>query len=192
MVERQRVITWLQREVSPQRLDHILGVEQTARTLAPGHHLDPTRAATAGLLHDLAKFFPPHKLLAIARAESLPLDPLLEQAPHLLHADVSAVVAQREFGVTDNAVLEAIRCHTLGSASMGPLACLIFVADAIEPTRGNGLELEKIRQVAQHNLPQAVRLTCDLMLTYLLRHRKVIHPRMLLTRNWALGQDKNG
>lgn len=187
---REKVIAWLKGQVSLQRLDHILGVEATARQLASRYHLDCQRAARAGLLHDLAKFFPPQRLLAIAREHHLPLDPVLEATPHLLHADVSAIVAQQEFAVTDPDILDGIRLHTLGAPAMGPLACVIFVADAIEPTRGNDPALEKLRQVAAHNLEQAVRMTCDHTLDYLVKHHKIIHPRMVLTRNWALQREK--
>ncbi|AIE72896.1 MULTISPECIES: bis(5'-nucleosyl)-tetraphosphatase (symmetrical) YqeK [unclassified Synechocystis] len=189
-LDRSRVIHWLQENVSPQRLDHILGVEQTAVQWAPYHGIDAGKAGQAGLLHDLAKFFPPSKLLAIAEAQELPLDPILSASPHLIHADVSAVIAAEEFGVDDPDILTAIRCHTLGAVPMDPLACLIFVADALEPTRGNSLELEKLRQVAQHNLYQAVRLTCEQTLTYLIKQHKIIHPQVILTRNWALKMAK--
>ena len=189
-LQRKQAIAWLKDQVSPQRLDHILGVEATAITLASVYHLDTQAAATAGLLHDLAKFLPPQKLLAIAKEHHLALDPVLEATPHLIHADVSAIVAQQQFKVTDPDILNGIRFHTLGSPEMGKLACVIFVADAIEPTRGLSPELEKLRQVASHNLYQAVRMTCDDTLAYLVNHHKVIHPRMILTRNWALQKEK--
>jgi predicted HD superfamily hydrolase involved in NAD metabolism len=189
-VMREQAIAWLQDNVSPQRLDHILGVEATAIALASVYELDAQAAATAGLLHDLAKFFSPQTLLAIAGEHHLPLDPVLAATPHLIHADVSAIVAQQEFNVTDPDILNAIRFHTLGSPEMDKLASVIFVADAIEPTRGADPGLEKVRQVASHNLEQAVRMTCDYTLDYLVKHRKVIHPRMILTRNWALEREK--
>ena len=189
-LQREQAIAWLKDQVSPQRLDHILGVESTAMALAAYYQLDVQAAGTAGLLHDLAKFFPPPKLLAIAKEHHLSLDPVLEATPHLIHADVSAIVAQQEFAVTDAEILAGIRFHTLGAPEMSPLACVIFVADAIEPTRGNSPSLEKLRQVATHNLYQAVRMTCDFTLDYLVNHRKIIHPRMILTRNWALHREK--
>lgn len=187
---RDKALAWLKDHVSPQRLDHILGVEATAAALAKAHGLDPQRAAMAGLLHDLAKFFPPQQLLAIAEEHQLPLDPVLAATPHLIHADVSAIVATTEFGITHPDLLEAIRCHTLGMPDMSPLASVVFVADAIEPTRGMDPSLEKLRQVAGHNLYQAVRMTCDYTLDYLVHHHKIIHPRMILTRNWALHREK--
>jgi HD superfamily phosphohydrolase YqeK len=57
-LDREKVIAWLKEEVSAERLDHILGVEAMSRELALIHGADPELAAQAGLLHDLAKFFP--------------------------------------------------------------------------------------------------------------------------------------
>lgn len=183
---RDRVLSWLADNVPPPRLRHILGVEQTAVELAQHHDLDVEKAAQAGLMHDLAKYFKPQRLLKIAREEELKLDPVLEATPHLLHADVSAVVARGEFGVYDEEVLQAIQNHTLGQPGMSLLSCAVFLADSLEPSRGNTLELEALREVSRQNLYQAVWQTCDYSLRFLLETRQLIHPRTILTRNWAL------
>jgi HD superfamily phosphodiesterase len=52
---REQVIAWLAENVPSSRLDHILRVEQMAANLAAQYHLDEEKAATAGLMHDLAK-----------------------------------------------------------------------------------------------------------------------------------------
>jgi predicted HD superfamily hydrolase involved in NAD metabolism len=189
---RDAVLAWLETQVSPHRLAHILGVEATAKALAPLHALDPEAAATAGLLHDLAKFFSPARLLALAQAEGIPLDPVLEQVPHLLHAEISAVVARQEFHVHDPVILNAIRHHTLGCPGMAPLSCLIFVADAIEPQRGDDPALLALRRTSRKNLYKAVRKTCDIVFQHLLAQHKTIHPRLIETRNWALQWEKYG
>lgn len=183
---RDRVLAWLADHVPPPRLRHILGVEQMAVELATAHSLDAEKAAQAGLMHDLAKYFKPQKLLGMALAEGLEIDSVLEANPHLLHADVSAIVAQDEFGVRDHEVLQAIRNHTLGQPGMSLLCCAVFVADTLEPSRGNTAELNEMRQVSRQNLYQAVWRTCDYSLGFLLETRQMIHPRTILTRNWAL------
>ena len=85
---RTQVLAWLADNVSSHRLQHILGVEQMCCQLARQHGINPEQAATAGLLHDLAKFFPPSQLLAMAQQEGLEIDPICQANPHLLHADV--------------------------------------------------------------------------------------------------------
>jgi HD superfamily phosphohydrolase YqeK len=71
---REAVIHWLTENVSAHRLEHILGVEKLSAELAEQHGVDRQKAAQAGLMHDLAKFFPPPRLLAIAEEDGIELD----------------------------------------------------------------------------------------------------------------------
>lgn len=183
---RSQVLDWLADNFSSHRLQHILGVERMCFELACQHRINPEKASRAGLLHDLAKIFPPPQLLAMAQQEGWEIDPVCAANPHLLHADVSAIVARDRFGVEDGEILTAIRNHTLGSPQMSPLSCIVFVADALEPNRGSTPELEAMRQVSWQNLYQSVQQTCDYSLKHLLNSSRTIHPRVLLTRNWAL------
>jgi predicted HD superfamily hydrolase involved in NAD metabolism len=183
---REQVLAWLADNVPQSRIQHILGVEQMARELAGCYHIDEKKASQAGLMHDLAKYFKPQKLLQMAREEGLELDPVDEANPHLLHAEVGAIVARDLFGVKDEEVLQAIRNHTLGRPGMSQLSCIVFLADSLELGRGSTPELEALRQKAQQSLYQAVWLTCDYSLKYLLSTHCLIHPRTIQTRNWAL------
>lgn len=183
---RDRVLFWLQKNVPAARLQHILRVERMAVELAEQHQVNRDQAAQAGLMHDLAKFFKPQRLLDIARAERLDLDPVDLANPHLLHADVGAIVARDEFAIHDAAVLEAIRNHTLGRPGMSALSCIVFLADSLEPGRGDTPELATLRQLSHQDLHHAVWQTCEDSLRYLITHSRLIHPRMILTRNWAM------
>jgi len=106
--------------------------------------------------------------------------------PHLLHADVSAIVARDQFGIKDLEVLQAIAHHTLGRPGMGALSCVVFLADSLEVGRGNAPELEVLRRISYQNLFQAVWMTCDDSIKNLLQTRRLVHPRTVLTRNWFL------
>ncbi len=183
---REKILAWLNDNVPPKRIQHILGVEQMAIELAGHYQLDTHTAAQAGLMHDLAKYFKPQRLLTLARAEGLPIDEVDIAAPHLLHADVSAIIARDEFGITDTEILHAIADHTLGRPEMSPMSCIIFLADTLEVGRGDTEELQSLRQLSYQNLHRAVWHTCDYSLQYLLSTRSLIHPRTIRTRNWAM------
>jgi predicted HD superfamily hydrolase involved in NAD metabolism len=183
---RTKVLTWLEKNVPAKRLQHILRVEAMSAKLARHHGLNAEQAAQAGLMHDLAKCFKPKQLLQMAVVEGIALDTVFESNPHLLHADVGAIVARDEFGVQDEAVLEAIRNHTLGSAGMSHLSCVVFLADSLEPGRGDSPELQALRDVCWQDLHRAVWLTSEYTLKYLLESQSLIHPRVLTTRNWAM------
>jgi predicted HD superfamily hydrolase involved in NAD metabolism len=188
---RESVLNWLSERVPVARITHILGVEESAGNLARIYGLDEAKARSAGLLHDLAKYFKPQVLLQMAKAEGLELDSVLTAHPHLLHADASAIVARDEFGVVDREILEAIANHTLGRPNMSQLSCTVFIADTIEPSRGNTPELEALREASVQNLYAAVWKISDYSLKYLLETRCYIHPRTVLTRNWALQMSRS-
>lgn len=185
-LDRKAVLMWLESNVPKARIQHILRVETYAAELALQHGLDTEHAAQAGLLHDLAKYFSPDRLLAMAHAEALPIDAVLRAEPRLLHADVSAIVARDMFQVQNEAILDAVRHHTLGQPQMHPMSCVVFLADSLEPGRGDREELNQMRKVSASNLYKGVWQVCDLTLNQLVQNRKLIHPRMVMTRNWAM------
>lgn len=182
---RDTVLQWLKENVPEIRIQHILRVEAMARDLAQRHQLDQEQAARAGLMHDLAKYFPPAQLLALAQKHQLSTDPVDEANPHLLHAQVSALVAQETFGITDTEILAAISNHTLGQPQMSDLSCVVFLADSLEPGRGDRPKVQAAREMSYQDLHHAVALVCDLTLKHLVKTQRLIHPRMVLTRNWA-------
>jgi predicted HD superfamily hydrolase involved in NAD metabolism len=188
---RRRVLTWLEDQVPRSRLEHILRVEQMAIDLAQRHQADVAKAAQAGLMHDLAKCFKPEQLLNWAKSAELELDDIYRDSPPLLHADVGAVVAQREFDVQDEQILSAIANHTLGAPGMDKLSCVVYLADTLEPGRGDAEPLPHLRQVADENLAAAVYLTCDYTIQKLMRKERLIHPRAVLARNHFLQVHRN-
>ena len=190
-VNREHVLTWLAENVPESRLNHILRVEEMAEKLARHHHIEVEKAAITGLMHDLAKYFRPQKLLEMAQAENLPIDPVSEANPHLLHAEVSAIVARDTLGVEDEEILQAIADHTLGRPGMDLLSCIVFLADTLEPGRGNTPELEALRKLSYQDVAEAVWQTSDYSLKYLLENRRLIHPQTIATRNWFLQRAKN-
>jgi predicted HD superfamily hydrolase involved in NAD metabolism len=188
---REKVLAWLTTNVPTARIEHILRVEQMAVDLASAHYVDVDKAATAGLMHDLAKYFKHQQLLQMAEAGGVKIDEIMEINPHLLHADVGAIVARETFGIADPEILEAIANHTLGQPGMSPLSCIIFLADSLEPGRGDTPELVMMRQIAPQNLPQAVALTCNYTLKSLVDTPSLIYPRVVYTRNWFLQKWKS-
>ncbi|MDJ0799637.1 MAG: bis(5'-nucleosyl)-tetraphosphatase (symmetrical) YqeK [Calothrix sp. MO_167.B12] len=188
---RSRVISWLKENVKASRVDHILRVEQMAKELAIHHQLKPEKAAQAALMHDLAKYFPSKKLLHMASTEGLDIDEVMIANPHLLHADVSAIVARDTFGIEDKEILQAIANHTLGRPDMSVVCCIVFLADTLEPGRGDTPELQTLRQASRENIYGAVWQVCDYSLQFLVNSRGMIHPRTIATRNWFLQKWKS-
>lgn len=129
----KRMVARLSTTLSPSRYAHTLNVASLAESLARRWGANPAKALLAGLLHDAGRRFRPHELARYARRRRLAVPEraiILRLDPMLLHAYASADIARREFGVTDHAVLNAIRRHTLGDRRLSLLDKILYVADA--------------------------------------------------------------
>ncbi len=76
----------------------------------------------------------------------------------------------------------------LNTNVLAPLSCVVFLADTLEPGRGDSPELVSLRDLSRQDLYLAVAQTSTYVIQRLLAARRLIHPRTVLTRNWALQQ----
>jgi predicted HD superfamily hydrolase involved in NAD metabolism len=117
------------------RYAHVVRVARTAERLAFAHGEPPARARLAGMLHDLARLYPPERLLEECTARKMAIDAFERANPIVLHARLSAELARERFGVADEGVLSAIRMHTVAAPGMSRLDKILYLADALEPGR---------------------------------------------------------
>lgn len=148
------------------RWEHTLHVCRVAEQLAAAHGADPRRARIAGLFHDLARLYSPERLLAECNARAMTLDAFERANPLVLHARLGAELAREMFGVTDAAVLSAIRKHTLAAGTMSTLDAVVFLADALEPGRAYAQRAALLER-AFLDLDDAMRAVLDSTLSYL-------------------------
>jgi predicted HD superfamily hydrolase involved in NAD metabolism len=177
---------WVSGRVSPYRLKHIRGVVKTSEALARKFSLPVEKARLAAWLHDSAKELPRPEMLFWIKKGGFSLDPEEAGMPGLWHPHAAAGLALCQWGIKDKGVLEAVRCHTLGSPKMGPLAQLVFVADFIEPSRVFK-RVEMVRGLARKNLTGAVLAKASMTVQFLFEKKLKIHPRLLETWNSFLG-----
>ena len=167
----------LRETVTLHRYHHTLGVADTAQRLAPKCGVDPMRARLAGLLHDCAKSLPYGEMRRLV-AENVPdTDEAELDSEPVLHAPAGMVLARRDYGVRDPAILQAIRRHTLGDGGMTPMDALIYVADFIEPGRKSFEGLECARAAAEKDIFEAMRICARLTNDYLVAHGRTPNPR---------------
>ena len=182
----------LRQSLSDKRLIHSLLVSYTARGLAKLHGLDAEQAALAGLLHDCAKCMPLSTQQHIAREARLLLDKETLQSENLLHGPAGAVVAERDYGVSDPIILSSIRCHTTGKVGMLPLDMIVFLSDKIEPSRRSYPALEVVRDLAQKDLVAAMRYSLQSTLEYVRKQKTTPHPATQRVADWLARIDKRG
>lgn len=181
--------TYLAETLSSGRVEHILRVAETARSLAEHHDLSGDRAYLAALLHDLARETPGSKLLAACRERQIPIFEIDELTPMpRLHGVLASLWAQERFGVEDPEILAAIASHTLGRVGMSPLEMVVFLSDYTEPGREDHTGLAEVRAACAEDLALATRLAMDYTIRYLVDKRRPLHPQMVEARNWILAQ----
>jgi predicted HD superfamily hydrolase involved in NAD metabolism len=173
---------WVSTQVSPSRLRHIQGVARSSEKLALRYGLPVSKALTAAWLHDCAKEKSRAELGGWIKKSRGKLDGWEKKMPALWHPHAAVGLAISQWGVRDPAILEAIRCHTLGHPQMKPLAQLIFIADFIEPGR-DFPGVSDARKSAFVSLKQGVRAKASMTIDFLFGKGMKIHPRLLETWN---------
>ena len=71
------------------------------------------------------------------------------------HGICAAILARTEWGVTDEAVLSAIACHTAGKAGMTQLDKILYLADMTSAER-DWPGVEKLRKLEMKDLDAAM------------------------------------
>lgn len=178
---REQLITMISGQMPDKRWRHVEGVMASAVTLAERYGADPQKADLAALLHDLAKFWPMERQEAVMLEHRLQPE-LLQYDRQLLHAEIGAYVAEQEYEIKDEEVLNAVRYHTSGRAQMTLLDKVVCLADYIEPGR-NFPGVGEIRDLAGHSLEKALVCGFDSTISFLIQQGKRIFPLTVIARN---------
>ncbi|MDO4732670.1 MAG: nicotinate-nucleotide adenylyltransferase [Bacillota bacterium] len=174
--DRQWLLSQVEKRLSPQRFQHVLGVAQLAEEWARHWKLDDEKAYAAGLLHDILREKSKPELICAAVQLGIPLDQCILDSPVLLHGPVGAAFVKWEWGLSDPEILDAISLHTLGGPEMGRLSKLIFLADICEPGRASRPGLEELRALCLQDLDQAMIVALEQNLEYLEGKGKLPYP----------------
>ncbi|MFA7565670.1 MAG: bis(5'-nucleosyl)-tetraphosphatase (symmetrical) YqeK [Alkalispirochaeta sp.] len=121
--------------VSQKRYGHIQRVVRLIEEIAARFGIDGDRARLIGLAHDMERGLPSWKSYALLSDWALEVTPLERRNPVLLHGPIASARLQRQYGVTEPAVIRAVRHHTLGSPEIDTLGLALYVADSCEPGR---------------------------------------------------------
>lgn len=137
------------------RFVHTLGVCKMAVKMAQHFGEDIKKTYAAALLHDIAKNISDDEMYEMCKRYNVELCDFEKKNPQVVHAKLGAYLAKRDFNITDDDIINAIKWHTLGRCDMTTLEKIIFVADMAEEGRSfDGVE--KIRKAAFSDLDRAV------------------------------------
>ena len=141
--------------LSEKRYTHTVNVKKMAVKLAKRNGVEKEQAALAAYLHDLAKEKPREELLQIMRDNAIIAENAENRPTPVWHGICAAILARTQWGVTDEAVLSAIACHTAGKPGMTRLDKILYLADMTSAER-DWPGVEKLRKLEKKDLDAAM------------------------------------
>jgi len=151
-INEKSIYGYIEKNFSEKRKIHTEGVRKTAMELAGIYGADREKAETAALFHDMFRGRTVDELDGYVKEFRLP-EKFLGNA-NVSHGKIAAAVMERDWGIRDRDVLAAVRYHTTGRAGMSLLERIVFIADAVEPSRDYP-GVEELREKAFKDLDEA-------------------------------------
>lgn len=146
----EKIIVWLKENLSDERFRHSIATARVAELLAIEFNLDEKKAKLAGLVHDCAKEIPYEQMFIMVKdnnlQEKMEISSQELNTKKVLHAPLSAFLAEEIFCINDEEILNAVRFHTIGRLKMSDFEKIIFLADKIEPETRLEDHFEELRQ----------------------------------------------
>lgn len=173
-MKRDQALEIIKSQLTQHRYQHTLGVMETAIQLARKYGASPEKAELAAIFHDYAKFRPKDEMRQIIVDQQMQAD-LLCYNSELWHAPVGAYLAEKEAGITDPEILDAIRFHTSGRIGMKLLDKIIYLADYIEPGR-HFPGVEEVRERAREDLDLALIEAMKNTIHFLMKKNQPVYP----------------
>ena len=162
---RKEIEKYVKSHLSDKRWNHTVNVVSEAEKLCQMYGGDMEKCVTAAIFHDVVKELPNEELNALVRKFSF--DEKYIDSPNLSHGKIAAALLKHEWGIDDEDIINAVSYHTTGRAGMSKTEKIVFIADAIEPTRVyNGVEA--IRKATYEDLDRG----CLKSLTDTVEHLK--------------------
>lgn len=172
--------SYIEKNLNEKRKNHIYGVVETAKKLSVKYGADPQKAETAALFHDMFRSTPVDILNMYVRQLELP--PVLLDNANLAHGPIAAIIMQRDYGIDDSDILNAVRYHTTGRENMSLLEKIIYLADAIEPGRAYPT-VDEARKIAETSLDQACLFSMERSIQYIRERGLFLHEDTIKARD---------
>lgn len=154
----------IKKYMTPKRFLHTLGVVRTSNELARIHGESLEKAEMAGAFHDLCRDWSLEKLND--SVIKFGLEDIYCNNANLSHSKVAAEVIEKNFEIKDFDIINAVKYHTTGRKGMSRLEKIIFISDAIEPSRSYE-KVNYLRELAKSNLDLACFYTIKDTIKYL-------------------------
>ncbi|MBQ6810243.1 MAG: bis(5'-nucleosyl)-tetraphosphatase (symmetrical) YqeK [Firmicutes bacterium] len=163
------------------RMNHSISVAKLCYDLAIAHGCDPMKAYLCGIFHDIAREIPKEDMVKIALDRCIEVGKEELAEPLLLHGELAAIVMAENYHITDEEMLNAVRCHTVGREQMTVQDKILFLADKTEPLRSYD-GVDELREKAFHDLDGALLEAVEGEMEYCKAQGYPVHPKTMLLK----------
>ena len=164
--------------------DHLLRTRRLARELAERHGVNPDSCELGAACHDLARHMRPKALLKEAERLDIPIGPIEQRVPIMLHGLVAARWLERDGEIFNSKVIESVRCHTTGKAKMSKVSKVVFLADKLEPYKVmRRPDLAEVLQLTYVDIDMALLEFLNRNIIRRVERGDLVHPATLKLRN---------
>ncbi len=180
----------LEKNISPKRLTHTLGVVEFSTQLADIYNINKSHCVVASLLHDFAKELSLEEKQKIINKYNIYIDDYTKNNLELSHGLLAKYIARDIYNIKDEDILNAIHYHTTGRPNMSTLEKIIFLADALEPNRIYA-DRERLVQLALTNLDLAVFECLKGKIEFTNKKGLIEHPLSIITYDYYYEKKSN-
>ncbi|MFY9903209.1 MAG: bis(5'-nucleosyl)-tetraphosphatase (symmetrical) YqeK [Trichococcus sp.] len=178
---REAILAEVEKQMKPSRFQHVLRVEACSIQLAEQYGASVEACSLAALLHDFAKEHDVESMKAIVLSEGMDSE-MSGYGSEIMHGPTGAYYAKTVFGIKDEAILDAIRQHTIGGETMTLIGKVLFIADYIESGRAfKGVD--EARRLAEISLDEAAYYKIEKTIIHLVRKELPIYPGTIYVYN---------
>jgi predicted HD superfamily hydrolase involved in NAD metabolism len=178
---REAILSEVEKQMKPSRFQHVLRVEACSIQLAEKYGASVEACSLAALLHDYAKEHAAESMKEIVLSEGMDSE-MTGYGSEIMHGPVGAYYAETVFGIKDEAILDAIRQHTIGGETMTLIGKVLFIADYIESGRAfKGVD--EARRLAEDSLDEAAYFKIEKTIIHLVKKELPIYPGTIYVYN---------
>lgn len=185
-MKKDSIINYIEKNLTEKRKIHTYAVRDTALELAEKYECDKEKAELAALCHDMYRGMKDQLLNIYVRELGLPERYM--NNPNLAHGKIAAIMIKREYGITDQEIIDAVAYHTTGRAGMSKLEKIIYLADAIEPNREYP-GVSELRKLAFEDLDKAVLKALQNTIDYIEKRGYYLDDETAKARDFLMGKE---
>ncbi len=145
-------------QLTEKRRIHTEGVLECALAMAERFGADADKAEVAVICHDVYRGRDDETLNALI--DEFGIEERYKNNANLSHSKLAAAMMERDLGIEDREILDAVSFHTTGRKGMTTLEKIVFLADAIEKGRDYP-GVDDIRKQAETDLDAACLMSLE-------------------------------